>query len=34
MTVTELAHYLRVHPATICRLLNHQQLPAFKVGGD
>ena len=34
LTVNELAGYLRVHPATIYRLLKARQLPAFRVGFD
>ena len=34
MTVDELAAYLKVHPATIYRLLKRGELPAFKVGYD
>jgi excisionase family DNA binding protein len=34
LTVNELATYLRVHPATIYRLLKSRQLPAFRVGFD
>lgn len=32
VTVKELSQYLRVHPATVYRLLKHEELPAFKVG--
>jgi excisionase family DNA binding protein len=34
MTVDEVASYLKVHPATIYRLLKRGALPAFKVGYD
>jgi excisionase family DNA binding protein len=34
LTVIDLANYLRVHRATIYRLLKNRELPAFKVGGD
>ena len=34
MTVRELAEYLRVHPATIYRLLRQGKLPGFRVGSD
>jgi excisionase family DNA binding protein len=34
LTVQDLAHYLKVHPSTIYRLLKTGQLPAFKVGSD
>jgi len=34
LTVKDLAHYLRVHPSTVYRLLKDGQLPAFKVGSD
>jgi excisionase family DNA binding protein len=34
LTVRDLAHYLKVHPSTLYRLLKAGQLPAFKVGSD
>ena len=34
LTVQDLAHYLKVHPSTVYRLLKGGQLPAFKVGSD
>jgi len=34
LTVREVAEYLRVHQATIYRLLKEQKLPAFQVGAD
>jgi excisionase family DNA binding protein len=34
LTVNEPAEHLRVHPSTLYRLLNKQQLPAFKIGND
>jgi excisionase family DNA binding protein len=34
LTVSELAMYLRVHQATIYRLLKSRDLPAFRVGSD
>jgi excisionase family DNA binding protein len=34
LTVREVAEYLRVHQATIYRLLPEQKLPAFRVGAD
>jgi excisionase family DNA binding protein len=34
MTVHELCDYLRVHRATIDRLLRTQSIPAFRVGAD
>ena len=34
LTVSELASYLRVHQATIYRLLKSRDLPAFRVGSD
>jgi excisionase family DNA binding protein len=34
LTVREVAEYLRVHQATIYRLLKEQKLPAFRVGAD
>lgn len=33
LTITELSQYLRVHPATIYRLLRHGRIPGFRVGG-
>jgi excisionase family DNA binding protein len=34
LTTQEVSEYLRVHPATIYRLLRSKQLPGFLVGGD
>jgi excisionase family DNA binding protein len=34
MTVKELSEYLRVHPATVYKLLHGGKLPAFRVGSD
>jgi excisionase family DNA binding protein len=34
MTVAQLGAYLAVHPATIYRLLNSRQIPAFRLGSD
>jgi excisionase family DNA binding protein len=34
LTAGEVADYLRVHRSTIYRLLERQELPAFKVGRD
>jgi excisionase family DNA binding protein len=34
LTVRELAGYLRIHQATVYRLLREQKLPAFRVGAD
>ena len=34
LTVRELAGYLRIHQATVYRLLKEQKLPAFRVGAD
>jgi len=34
LTVSEVSHYLRVHPSTIYRMLKKHQLPAFRVGSD
>jgi excisionase family DNA binding protein len=34
LTVQSVAEYLRVHPATIYRLLKRKELPAFKIGRD
>ena len=34
LTVQDLAHYLKVHPSTVYRLLKAGKLPAFKVGSD
>jgi excisionase family DNA binding protein len=34
MTVREVSEYLRVHRATVYRLLRTKQLPGFRVGGE
>jgi excisionase family DNA binding protein len=34
MTVIDTAEYLHCHISTIYRLLNHKQIPAFKLGGS
>jgi len=34
LKVREWAEYLRVHQATVYRLLRQQKLPAFRVGAD
>jgi excisionase family DNA binding protein len=34
LTVREVAEYLKVHPATIYRLIKSRGLPGFKVGSD
>jgi excisionase family DNA binding protein len=34
MTVREVAAYLRVHSATIYKLLKRDQIPAFRLGSD
>ncbi len=34
LTLAEVAHYLRVHPSTIYRLVRRKEIPAFKVGSD
>ena len=34
MTAHEVARYLRVHPATLYRLLRQGRVPAFKIGTD
>jgi excisionase family DNA binding protein len=34
LTVKDLAHYLKVHPSTVYRLLKAWKLPAFKLGRD
>jgi len=32
LTVKELAHYLRLNPSTVYRLLREKKLPGFKIG--
>jgi excisionase family DNA binding protein len=32
MTLKELAAYLKIHPATVYRLLRRKALPGFKMG--
>jgi excisionase family DNA binding protein len=34
LTVVEVARYLRVHPATIYRLLSKRTISAFRVAGE
>ena len=34
LTVREVSEYLRVHPATIYRLVRTNQIPGFRVGGE
>jgi excisionase family DNA binding protein len=34
LTVRDLSIYLRVHPATIYKMLKRNQLPAFRIGSD
>jgi len=34
LTVRELANYLGVHPSTVYRLLQKNQLPGFRIGSD
>ena len=34
VSLAEAAHCLRVHPASIRRLISRGQLPAFRVGGQ
>lgn len=34
LTLAEVAHYLRVHPSTVYRLIEQNKLPAFKVGSS
>ena len=34
LTVQDLAHYLKVHPSTVYRLVKAGKLPAFRVGSD
>lgn len=34
MKIEELAEYLRIHPATIYRMLKRNAIPAFKIGTD
>lgn len=33
LTVVEVSEFLRLHPATVYRLLRKGELPAFKIGG-
>jgi len=34
MTVKEVAEYLRIHPATVYKLLREEGLPGFRIGAD
>jgi len=34
LTIGEVAEIIRVHPATIYRLVKKGELPAFKIGGN
>jgi excisionase family DNA binding protein len=34
MTVREVSEYLRIHPATVYRLVRSRQIPGFRVGGE
>jgi excisionase family DNA binding protein len=34
LSTKECAEYFRVHVSTIYRMLEHDQLPAFKIGSD
>jgi len=34
LTVQDLAHYMKLSPSTVYRLIKARQLPAFKVGYD
>jgi excisionase family DNA binding protein len=34
MTVREVARFLKLHPATVYRLLKTNRLPGFKLGSD
>jgi len=34
LTVADVAKYLRVHTATIYKLLKARELPAFRIGAD
>ena len=34
LTVQDVAEYLHVHRNTVYRLLNREQLPAFKIGSE
>ena len=34
LTVKELAEYLRIHPATIYKMLRRGEMPAFRIGTD
>jgi len=34
LTTAEVAEYLHVSLATVCRLVRHGQIPAFRIGSD
>jgi excisionase family DNA binding protein len=34
MTVREVSDYMRVHPSTLYRVLNRNQVSAFRIGSD
>jgi excisionase family DNA binding protein len=34
MTVSDVAAFLHVHPATVYKMLKHRELPGFRIGSD
>ena len=34
LTLTEVATWLKIHPASVRRLLKRRAIPAFKIGSD